>query len=285
VAQEERVLVVAAKQQASQPTKQPMTDVPDLIDDKIKRIERGIDELRARDKEADDFKVRAEVFDELTLKALYRLASGGLIQALGGPISTGKEANVFHAIGPGGRELAIKIYRIKTSDFKAMHDYILGDYRFAHVRRAKKDVVFAWTKKEFRNLTRACKARVRVPEPLKCRENVLVMQFIGRDGVACPPLKQAVESLENVKEVYDATVEFMKRLYHDAHLVHADLSEYNILVDDQADPVFIDMGQSVLVEHPRAQEFLQRDVSNVVRFFNEAGVQASAIKVLREITK
>jgi len=262
-----------------------MTDLPDFIDDKIKRIERDVDELRVRDKEADDFKVRDEVFDELTLKALYRLASTGLIQALGGPISTGKEANVFHAIGPGGRELAIKIYRIRTSDFKAMHDYILGDYRFAHVRKTKKDVVFAWTKKEFRNLTRARKARVRVPEPLKYRENVLVMQFIGRDGVACPLLKHAVENLENVKEVYDATIEFMKRLYQDAHLVHADLSEYNILVDDQAEPVFIDMGQSVLVQHPRAQEFLQRDVGNVVKFFNEAGVRASAITVLREITK
>jgi len=262
-----------------------MTDLPDFIDDKIKRIERDIDELRVRDKGADDFKVRDEVFDELTLKALYRLASTGLIQALGGPISTGKEANVFHAIGPGGRELAIKIYRIRTSDFKAMHDYIQGDYRFANVRKTKKDVVFAWTKKEFRNLTRARKARVRVPEPLKYRENVLVMQFIGRDGVACPLLKHAVENLENVKEVYDATIEFMKRLYQDAHLVHADLSEYNILVDDQAEPVFIDMGQSVLVQHPRAQEFLQRDVGNVVKFFNEAGVRASAITVLREITK
>jgi len=262
-----------------------MTDLPDFIDDKIKRIERDIDELRVRDKEADDFKVRDEVFDELTLKALYRLASTGLIQALGGPISTGKEANVFHAIGQGGRELAIKIYRIRTSDFKAMHDYIQGDYRFANVRKTKKDVVFAWTKKEFRNLTRARKARVRVPEPLKYRENVLVMQFIGRDGVACPLLKHAVENLENVKEVYDATIEFMKRLYQDAHLVHADLSEYNILVDDQAEPVFIDMGQSVLVQHPRAQEFLQRDVGNVVKFFNEAGVRASAITVLREITK
>ncbi|MGA7470897.1 MAG: serine protein kinase RIO [Halobacteriota archaeon] len=262
-----------------------MTDLPDFIDDKIKRIERDIDELRVRDKEADDFKVRDEVFDELTLKALYRLASTGLIQALGGPISTGKEANVFHAIGQGGRELAIKIYRIRTSDFKAMHDYIQGDYRFANVRKTKKDVVFAWTKKEFRNLTRARKARVRVPEPLKYRENVLVMQFIGRDGVACPLLKHAVENLENVKELYDATIEFMKRLYQDAHLVHADLSEYNILVDDQAEPVFIDMGQSVLVQHPRAQEFLQRDVGNVVKFFNEAGVRASAITVLREITK
>jgi RIO kinase 1 len=262
-----------------------MSDVPDLIDDKIKRIERDVDELRVRDKEADDFKVRTEVFDELTLKALYRLASSGLIQALGGPISTGKEANVFHAEGPRERELAIKIYRIKTSDFKAMHDYIQGDHRFAHVRRAKKDVVFAWTKKEFRNLTRAYNARVRVPEPIKYRENILIMQFIGRGGVACPLLKQAIEGLENVREVCDTTIEFMKRLYKDAHLIHADLSEYNILIDDHADPVFIDMGQSVLIDHPRAQEFLRRDVHNVVKFFNEAGVKTSPIAVLREIIR
>jgi len=282
VAKEEWVLVVAAACSAPQTT---MTDLPDLIDDKIKRIERDVDDLRVRNKEADDRKVRDEVFDELTLKVLYRLARSGVIQTLGGPISTGKEANVFHAIGPGGRELAIKIYRIRSSDFKAMHNYILGDYRFRNVRKNKKDVVNAWTKKEFRNLTRACKARVRVPEPLKYRENVLVMQFIGRGGIACPLLKQAVESLENVKEAYDATIEFVRRLYQDAQLIHADLSEYNILVNDQADPVFIDMGQSVPVQHPRAREFLQRDVNNVVKFFNEAGVRASAITVLREITK
>src|SRR5665647_1201862 len=148
-----------------------MTDVSDLIDKKIERIDRDIDKLRIRNKEADDFKVREEVFDELTLKVLYRLASSGLIQALGGVISTGKEANVVHALGPDKRELAIKVYRIKTSDFKAMQDYILGDHRFAHVKKTKKDVVFAWTKKEFRNLTRASNVGVRVPEPVKYRDS------------------------------------------------------------------------------------------------------------------
>jgi RIO kinase 1 len=262
-----------------------MTNVFELIDKKIERIERDVDKLRIREKEADDFKVREEVFDERTLKALYRLASGGLIQALGGVISTGKEANVFHALGPDKRELAIKIYRIKTSDFKAMQDYILGDYRFARVKKTKKDVVFAWTKKEFRNLTRAFNARVRVPEPIKHRENILVMEFIGKEGVAFPLLKQAIDSVENVEHFYQTTIEFMKRLYSGARLVHADLSEYNILVDEQSSPVFIDMGQSVLTEHPRAQEFLRRDVSNVIKFFNEHGLRASENAVLRDITQ
>jgi RIO kinase 1 len=255
----------------------------DLTDKKIERIERDVDRFRIRTKEADDFKVREEVFDEPTLKALYRLASSGLLQALGGVISTGKEANVFHALGPDRRELAIKIYRIKTSDFKAMNDYIAGDHRFTHVRRTKKDVVFAWTKKEFRNLNRAFAARVRVPEPLKYSKNILIMEFMGEDGVALPLLKQTIESLDNVEQVYETTIEFMKRLYRDAHLVHADLSEYNILIDELSSPVFIDMGQSVLTDHPRAHEFLRRDVSNVVNFFKESGLAASEVTVLREI--
>jgi len=225
----------------------------DLIDKKIERIDRDVDKLRIRIKEADDFKVRDEVFDELTLKVLYRLASSGLIQALGGVISTGKEANVFHALGPDKRELAIKVYRIKTSDFKAMQDYILGDHRF--------------------------------PEPVKCRDNVLVMEFMGKDGIAFPLLKQAINSVESVDQLYQTTIEFMKRLYSDARLIHADLSEYNILVDKQCNPIFIDMGQSVLIEHPRAREFLHRDVSNVIKFFNEHGLTASENALFREITE
>ncbi|MGZ4903855.1 MAG: serine protein kinase RIO [Halobacteriota archaeon] len=258
--------------------------MPKATDDKIRRFERAVDALRIRDKEADDFKVRDEVFDEPTLKALYSLSSNGVIKALGGSISTGKEANVFHALGPDDAELAIKIYRIKTSDFKAMQDYIIGDHRFTHVRRTKKDIVFAWTKKEFRNLVRACKAQVRVPEPIKYRENVLVMEFMGKDGVAFPLLKHAASKVQNIDGVYKTTISFMKKLYQKARLVHADLSEYNILLDSKERPVFIDMGQSVLLDHPHARTFLQRDVSNVVKFFRAAGVEASEAEALYEIT-
>ncbi len=258
--------------------------MPKLPDDKIKRFERAVDALRIREKEADDLKVRDEVFDEPTLKALYSLSSNGVIKALGGSISTGKEANVFHALGPEDAELAIKIYRIKTSDFKAMQDYIIGDHRFTHVRRTKKDLVFAWTKKEFRNLARARKAQVRVPEPIRYKQNVLVMEFMGKDGVAFPLLKYAAAHVHNIDDTYKTIINFMKKLYRDAHLVHADLSEYNILLDDAERPIFIDMGQSVLLDHPYARTFLRRDVSNVVNFFRAMGIDASEAEVLREIT-
>ncbi len=255
-----------------------------VTDEKIKRFERAVDALRIRNKEADDLKVRDEVFDEPTLKALYSLSSKGVIKALGGSVSTGKEANVFHALGPEDAELAIKIYRIKTSDFKAMQDYIIGDHRFTHVRRTKKDLVFAWTKKEFRNLSRAYNAQVRVPKPIKYKQNVLVMEFMGKDGIAFPLLKHASPNVKKIESVYEMIIELMKKLYQNAGLVHADLSEYNILLDNKQKPVFIDMGQSVLLDHPHAGMFLQRDVSNVVNFFQAAGVKASEIEALHEIT-
>jgi len=258
--------------------------VPKSTDERIKRFERAVDALRMRNREADDFKVTEEVFDEPTLKALYTLSSNGVINALGGSISTGKEANVFHALGPDGTELAIKIYRITTSDFKAMQDYIIGDHRFTHVRRTKKELVFAWTKKEYRNLMRACKARVCVPEPIKYKQNVLVMEFMGKDGVAFPLLRHAIATVQNPESVYKTTLRFMKKLYQKAHLVHADLSEYNILIDSEEKPIFIDMGQSVLLDHPYAITFLKRDVKNVVNFFRIAGVHASEAEALHEIT-
>ncbi len=258
--------------------------MPKSTDERIKRFERAVDALRMRNREADDFKVTEEVFDEPTLKALYTLSSNGVINSLGGSISTGKEANVFHALGPDGTELAIKIYRITTSDFKAMQDYIIGDHRFTHVRRTKKELVFAWTKKEYRNLMRACSARVRVPEPIKYKQNVLVMEFMGKDGVACPLLKHAIATVQDPGSVYKTTLRFMKKLYQNAHLVHADLSEYNILIDREEKPIFIDMGQSVLLDHPYASTFLKRDVKNVVNFFRMAGVHTSEAEALYEIT-
>ncbi|MGB8310458.1 MAG: serine protein kinase RIO [Halobacteriota archaeon] len=254
-----------------------------MIDKKLERIDKEVDKLKIRIKDANEFKVRDEVFDVPTLKALYYLASRNIIGALGGVISTGKEANVFHALGPSQAELAVKIYRIQTSDFKAMQDYITGDPRFQNIRRTKKDIVFAWTKKEYRNLIRACKAKVRVPEPKGYERNILVMEFMGHGGVPFPLLKGAVNEIEDIEAVYNVTIKYIKRLYTDADLVHADLSEYNILYDRQNGPIFIDMGQSVTLNHPNAEEFLQRDLRNIIKFFSENGVYASFEKTLKEI--
>jgi RIO kinase 1 len=249
---------------------------------KMKSIDKRIDEYHFKIKDSSDLKAESGVFDTPTLKTLYTLASKGIITALGGVVSTGKEADVFHAIGEGGRELAVKIYRIHTSDFQKMQDYLIGDPRFSNVRGTKKDIVFAWTKKEERNLERAREAGVRAPEPVISERNILVMEFIGHDGVAAPRLKDI--RLEDPGRIYEIVAEYMRLLYRKARLVHADLSEYNILLYEDV-PIIIDMGQAVMLDHPMSREFLARDIKNIVRYFKKMGVDCSEEKLTAFIMK
>lgn len=225
-----------------------------------------IDVLRTRIKDSDDLKVLESVFDTRTLMNLYTLASKGVIDALGGPVATGKEANVFSAIG-GGKDLAIKIYRISTSNFKAMQDYLHGDPRFGSVKGTKKSIVNAWTKKEYRNLLRAEEVGVRVPHVVTMRENILIMEMVGNREHPAPPLKDVNLDPEEAKCVFDKIVEYISVLYNRAGLVHADLSEFNVLYDGE--PVVIDMGQSVTLDHPMARKFLERDIVNIARYFKK----------------
>lgn len=226
-----------------------------------------IDVLRTRIKDSDDLSVHDAVFDKRTLMDLYSLASKGVIDALGGSVCTGKEANIFKAI-VGDKELALKIYRISTSNFKAMQDYLHGDPRFGNVKGTKRAIVSAWTKKEFRNLTRAEEVGVRVPHPIAMKENILVMEMVGEKDQAAPQLRDVELEPDEAKRVFEKLTEYISVLYHRAGLIHADLSEFNVLYD-RGEPVMIDMGQSVTLDHPLARKFLERDIANLAHYFKK----------------
>jgi len=247
-------------------------DVDDTEADKIaRRRDREFNKFRERLKNTEQFKVEQSVFDDATLAALYKLVQDGYVQAFGGPISSGKEANVYSALGgerEDGKEVAVKVYRINASDFRDMRDYLVGDPRFEELSGNKKRVVLAWTRKEFANLKRAQKAGVRVPDPIAVQRNVLVMEFLGSDGERAPTLDDA--HLENPETAFEVVREYMRRLY-DAGLVHGDLSEYNIVVHD-GELCIIDLGQAVTIHHPNSGEFLTRDCANVASFFQRQGM-------------
>ncbi|WP_394352389.1 serine protein kinase RIO [Methanoculleus sp.] len=234
--------------------------------------------MGVRIKDADTVKVRDDVFDEVTLMALYKLVQKKLISVIGGPISTGKEANVFYG-EHDGRGLAIKIYRIQTANFKAMTEYMAGDRRFSSVRGTRKGLIFAWTKKEFSNLARAHDVGIPVPEPLVFDRNILLMEFLGRDEVPYPQLRNA--EVEDYGAVYQQILGYVKQLYQEARLIHADLSEYNILYHEK--PYLIDMGQAVTLDHPRAPVFLIRDIKNLNRYFSRYCDVTDEEEVLRAI--
>jgi len=259
-----------------------------MKDKKLREIDRYLDALRIKEKDSEERKIYEEVLDGRTLKVLYKLSAKGYIKALGGVISTGKEANVFYADGVvDGKEvsIAVKIYRIETSEFYRMDEYLFGDKRFDMRRISRKDLIFTWVEKEFRNLERAFEANVNVPEPYVYMKNVLLMEFLGENEKASPTLIEIGKNLPefvDVEEFFWKIVENLKKLYQKAELVHADVSEYNIMLHED-EPYLIDMGQAVLIDHPYANSYLERDVKNLLRFFSKFNIKRSSEEILSEI--
>jgi RIO kinase 1 len=249
------------------------------IERKEERFDYELEKMGIRIKDADQVKVREDVFDEVTFLALYKLVHKKWISVLGGSISTGKEANVFYGERDGAG-IAIKIYRIRTANFNTMSAYIVGDRRFSHVKKNRKDLIFAWTKKEYANLARARDAGIPGPEPLVWDRNILIMSFLGKDERPYPHLRNA--EIGDPEQVYECIIGYIDTLYHTAELVHADLSEFNILYGDK--PYLIDMGQSVTLDHPRALQFLMRDIRNINRFFAHRCKVQGDIEVFHAVT-
>jgi RIO kinase 1 len=249
------------------------------IDRQLERFDQRLEEMGVRIKDADQLKVREDVFDEVTLLALYKLVHKKWLSVVGGSISTGKEANVFYG-ERDGTGIAIKIYRIRTANFTTMSSYIVGDRRFSHVKKSKKELIFAWTKKEFSNLQRAREAGIAVPDPLVWDRNILIMSFIGEGETPCPQLRNA--GIDDPDGVYTGILDMIDILYNKAELVHADLSEFNILYGDK--PYLIDMGQSVTRDHPRALPFLMRDIRNINRFFKNRCDIRNDVEIFNSVT-
>ena len=227
-------------------------------------------------------RIYAKVFDLNTINAIYSLASKNWFDRVEFVVSTGKEAHVFKAVDKAGNARAVKIYKIETSDFKQMSQYLKGDPRFRKVKMDKRSIVFAWTKKEFKNLEKAAKARVPVPIPFAFKNNVLVMAFIGEKDQAAPLLKKVKLNQKEKEKVFEQIIDGTAKLIFKAGLVHSDLSEYNFLYW-KGKVYFIDIGQAVLLSHPKAKQFFERDCRNIARYFTKIGLKKSFKEVYEAV--
>jgi len=234
-------------------------------------------------------KLEEGVFDSQTRFTLRAFMNKGIIDGLDYPVSTGKEADVYRArAGPKfdgeGGFVAVKIFRIATSDFQRMADYLRGDPRFARVKHSKREIVYAWARKEFRNLRLCLDAKVPAPEPYAFNKNVLLMQFIGEEGVPDSTLKDV--GSDNPEKDCETLLGYARRLYAN-NFVHADLSEFNVLMHGYPEtvPYLIDVGQGVVLEHPKAEEFLARDVARILHYFKKYGVKKDLEKTLERVRK
>jgi RIO kinase 1 len=224
-----------------------------------------------------------QVLDPRTRTILSKMINSGLVSQVNGCISTGKEANVYQADLPNGQgSAAIKIYKTSILIFKDRDRYVTGEYRFrnGYCRSNPRKMVKMWAEKEMRNLKRLVTAGIPCPEPRFLKLHVLMMDFIG-DSIGCVPaprLKDAeLMGLEEAEGCYWQIVHLVRKMYHSCKLVHADLSEYNLLWW-QKKIWIIDVGQAVEHDHPASFDFLRHDCSVISGFFRGKGVATLTVR-------
>jgi len=251
------------------------------LEQRLRVVERR-DRMLRKDR-SEERAVFEEVFDRSTLMTIYELMNRGEIEDIYGVVKAGKESRIYWGKSPNGEDLAVKIFLTVSAEFrKGMLPYIVGDPRFKNVKRDSRSLVYTWAQKEFRNLLAAYNAGIRVPKPLTVKNNVLLMEFIGEDGISAPLVKEV--QLKNPKTVFQRLLTYVKKLYREAKLVHGDLSEYNVMIW-RGEPVIFDLSQSVPLEHPNAKEFLRRDLENFHRYFKKLGVDAPPVdEMFRRVT-
>lgn len=252
----------------------------DIDDDILREIDREIQGIKNRI--GLDRKTLNEVFDRPTLLAFGKLISDRIIDYVDFPISTGKEANVFRAVSPRGIIIAVKVYRIATSNFRRMIYYIQGDTRFSTIEKSKRDIIYQWVRKECKNLEILESLGIPAPRPIKAWKNILVMSYIGSETAPAPLLKNV--NLKKPEKTYKEILEYIEKMFLEGNLIHSDLSEYNILYFDDT-PYLIDLAQGVITGHPMAMEFLSRDIRNVVNYFKKYGIEGDARKIFNDLIK
>lgn len=267
-----------------------MTEDEDrLSPTRTKRLERRLRVVEERDRFLHKDRTGAaavleEVFDHPTLTTIYELMNQGALERLEGVVSAGKESRVYSGVDADGNYVAVKIYLTTSAEFRrGMLPYLEGDPRFRHIKHDTRSLIYSWAQKEFKNLKRAHDARVRVPKPIIVKRNVLIMEFIGRGGVPAPLMKDTL--VKDPTRLYRSLIEAVRRLYTKAKLIHADLSEYNVMIW-KGNPVIFDISQGVPTEHPMAEKFLKRDLENLNHYFKLLGVNIIPVeKVYEQVVK
>jgi RIO kinase 1 len=279
----------------------PSANTSAAIDDQVASLAKHASKIRltdkfsgatgsVRDKDKADRATTEQVLDRRTQMILLQLINRNTISEIHGVISTGKEANVYHAMSETETEdgeqtqthRAVKVYKTSILVFKDRAKYVEGEFRFrqGYNKSNNRAMVRLWADKERRNLARIHDAGIPSPAPVALRNHVLVMGFVGdRKGKAAPRLKDVrFEGLTNEEEdakwrdLYIEMLTYMRILYQTCRLVHADLSEYNVLFHEGKQWI-IDVSQAVEHDHPRSLEFLRMDVKNISDFFQSRNVE------------
>jgi len=209
-------------------------------------------------------------------KRIQPLVEDGLVDEVLRSLMSGKEA-VVYVVRCGTDIRCAKVYKESSKrSFKKAVQYQEGR-KVRNSRRARameksskfgrKQQEEAWQNTEVDALFRLADAGVRVPQPYGCFDGVLLMELVTDDeGQVAPRLNDVSMSVEQAIEDHDVMMYYIKLMLCTG-LVHGDLSEFNVLVDDYG-PVIIDLPQVVdAAANNNAEWMFARDVNNMTSYY------------------
>jgi len=189
--------------------------------------------------------------------AINAFVKSGVVEAFGKPLGVGKEADVYDALTPRGERIAIKFHRLGRISFRQTirkRGYTTERASWLHQSRKAAE-------KEFEALKIVFQKGVAVPKPLSQNRHAIAMGAI--EGAELAEWKEIPKPEKVLREI----LRNIRKAYLKAGVIHADLSEYNIILKPNMHILIIDWPQYVTRDHSNAQQLLKRDVENVLRFF------------------
>jgi RIO kinase 2 len=190
--------------------------------------------------------------------AINALVKAGIIESFGQTLGVGKEADVYDALSPDGKRIAVKFHRLGRTSFRQTRRK--RGYVQEHSTWLFQSHLAA--EKEFQAMKLVYKNGVSVPKPISQNRHVIAMGMI--EGGELSKYKEIGQPQKIIKEV----LRNVRKAYLKAHVIHADLSEYNIILKPDGHILIIDWPQYVMTDHANAEELLERDLKNVLTFFS-----------------
>jgi len=212
------------------------------------------------------------------LLALHTLVEKNIVSQLGPLIGKGKESDVYSCMDDNENIYALKIYRMGRTSFKSIKRSrdLTGErshLSWLYINRLA-------AKKEFEVLKMIYKLNLNTPKPIGYNRHIVVMSYLrGKELVY-------YKSIKNPDKIFNRIIKQMEIIYQKANIIHGDLGEFNIVLDEKGNILIIDWLQWIPSDHPNATSILERDIRNVCNFFQKKyKVESDTNKIIASFYK
>ncbi len=212
------------------------------------------------------------------LLALHTLVKRNVISQLGPLIGKGKESDVYSGMDDDENVMALKFYRMGRTSFRSIKKYrdILGDrshFSWLYVNRLA-------AKREFEALEKIYVLKLDTPKPIGFNRHVIIMSYLrGKELVY-------YKSIRKPQKIFNRIIKQIKTIFQKGGMIHGDLGEFNIVLDERGNILIIDWLQWISRDHPNSFSVLERDIINICEYFRRKfNIESDVEEILRDFYK